>query len=195
MRPDAPTAPIVPIVASPEHETQYPSQFAKLRRMALAGFSVLGLAGTLTVIGSLPAGAKSHANSPKPLGTTFAFPDSDSTVVDITLSQVVINAPAKTHYKGLHGKGPVIGLEFTLKNISAKPASLALFSSVLYYSNTVSAVTGSLGATKLGSSLKLSGSMAPGSHRQGWVTAQGSNKKIIKIQSTLNGANTGSWKS
>jgi hypothetical protein len=56
-------------------------------------------------------------------------------------------------------------------------------------------VTGSLGATKLGSSLKLSGTMAPGSHREGWVTAQGYNKKLIKIQTTLNGQNTGTWKS
>jgi hypothetical protein len=146
------------------------------------------------VFGALPAGAKSHTNSPKPLGTTFAFPDGTGIFVDVTLLHVVTNAPPKTHYTGLSGKGPVVALEFELKNISAKPAPLALFSTILYYAHEVAALSGSDGATKLGPSLNLYGPMAPGSHREGWVTSQGYKKALVKIQSTLNGSNTGTWK-
>jgi hypothetical protein len=156
---------------------------------------LLGVGGLSTFLmsGAAPANASSRVNTPRPIGTTFAFPDTTGAVVDISLLQVVDNAPARTHYKGLHGKGPVIGLEFSMKNISAKSASLALFSSVLYYSGGVATVTRSDGATKLGPSLNLGSSMGPGSHRQGWITSQGDKKKLLKIQATLNGVNTGSW--
>jgi hypothetical protein len=154
----------------------------------------LGLAASIAAVGSLPVAASVEASSAKPIGTTFAFPDTGGATVDITLLKVVNNAPAKGHYHNLVGKRPVVGLEFLLKNVSAKPASLKLFSSVLYYPTTAASLTGSDGATQLGSSLSLKGTMAPGSHREGWVTTQGYNKKLQKIQATLNGVNTGSWK-
>ena len=141
-------------------------------------------------------GQHHKAKGPKlePVGTTFAFPDAKGSIVDVTLLQVQSSAPPKTKYKGLHGKGPVVGLEFNMKNISATPASLTLFSTILYYSSTVVSFTGNLGATSLGSSLNLKGTLAPGKQRSGWITIQGSTKSMERIQATLNGTNTGSWK-
>jgi hypothetical protein len=188
-------------LALPPRTRATPTGDAPRRRLGpsaqfgLVGTVALALVATATLATAMPAGAKSHSNAraPKPLGTTFSFPDASNTFVEVTLLRVVTKAPAKTHYVGLHGKGPVIGLEFSMKNISAQPASLALFSSVLYYSSGVVALTTSLGPTKLGSSLNVSTPLAAGSHRQGWMTVQGSRKKLEKIQSTLNGTNTGSW--
>jgi hypothetical protein len=154
----------------------------------------IGVSSALGLLGASSAGASKGPPSPKGLGTTFAFPDAGGTIVDISLEKVVENAPPQTHYKGLHGKGPVVALEFTLKNVGSKPASLALFSSVLYYKSSVAALTTGLGATKLGPSLSLTKPLRPGSHREGWLTTQGSKSTLVKIQSTLNGNSTGSWK-
>jgi hypothetical protein len=141
---------------------------------------------------ALPAGAA--AVSPKPIGTTFAFPDTGGTSVQVTLLKVENDAPPKGRYKGLVGKRPVVGLEFRLRNVNAKPASLALFSTVLYYGRSVASLTGSAGATTLGPSLNLKGTMSSGSQREGWITTQGYNKTLQKIQTTLDGTSTGSWK-
>jgi len=147
---------------------------------------------------ALPASASSHKSTgPKlePLGTTFAFPDAKGTVVDVALARVITNAPPKgKKYAGLHGKGPVIGLQFVMKNISSATADMALFSTVLYYKTSVISLTRSLGATSLGSSLKLGGTLTPGAERTGWITVQGKKSSLVRIQSTLNGTNTGNWK-
>jgi hypothetical protein len=143
-----------------------------VRRRVVTMLLPLSLAGTLSLALALPASAASHKSSgPKlhPLGTTFAFPDAKGTVVDVALAKVVTNAaPKGKKYAGLKGKGPVIGLEFTMKNISTVPADMSLFSTVLYYKSSVISLTRSLGATSLGSSLKLGGTLAPGAQRIGW---------------------------
>ncbi|HUC04997.1 MAG TPA: hypothetical protein VL961_06340 [Acidimicrobiales bacterium] len=160
----------------------------------LVGPVAVALTVSVLAVGSLPAAAKgTKVPKPKPVGTTFDFPDTGNTFVDVTLLRVVNHAPAKGHYSGLVGKGPVVALEFSMKNISASPASLSLFSSVLYYSSGVIALTKNLGATKLGPSLNTATPLNPGAHRQGWLTVQAVNKRLLKIQSTLNGTNTGTW--
>jgi hypothetical protein len=147
-----------------------------------------------TAIAAGPASAAQRASSLEPLGTTLNFPAPGGARVDVTLLRVVTNAPAKTHYIGVTGHNPVVGLEYRLKNVGAKPASLTLFSTVLYYRGETAALTGSDGATKLGPSLNLYGTMASGTTRTGWVTTQGYKKKLEKIQTTLNGTTLGTWK-
>jgi hypothetical protein len=163
----------------------------------------LTMAGSLSTALALPAAAAIHkaashkSTGPKlePLGTTFAFPDAKGTVVDVALVKVVTNAaPKGKKYAGLHGKAPVIGLYFTMKNISSATANMSLFSTVLYYKTSVVSLTRSLGATSLGPSLKLGGTLVPGAQRVGWVTVQGKSSSLDRIQSTLNGTNTGNWK-
>jgi hypothetical protein len=158
----------------------------------------LGLFGLLATALALPASAgvdKSKGSKLEPLETTFAFPDAMGVVVDVELVRVVTNAPPKgKKFAGLHGTGPVIALEFGMKNISASSADLSLFSTVLYYKSSVISVTHTLGATSLGSSLKFGGMLASGAKRVGWITVQGKKSTLVRIQSTLNGTNTGSWK-
>ncbi len=164
-----------------------------IRKAVTAFLPITFLAGMLLSIAGTPAGASKHAKALKPVGTTFAFPDANAAVVNVTLLKVVNGAPPKKKYHGLVGKGPVIGLEYELKNISATPASLSLFSSILYYATTVTSETKSLGATTLGPSLSLA-TLAPNKERSGWITVQGSKKSLVRIQATLNGTNTASWK-
>jgi hypothetical protein len=150
-----------------------------------------------TLVGAIsvtPAAAKSSANTPRPLGTIFAFPDSGGSTVEVALVRVVTNAPPLKHYFGLHGKGPAVALEFYVKNTSKVPAPLTLFSSVLYYAHSVAGLTGTIGATKLGPLLNELTSLPPGAHREGWVTGQANKGRILKVQSTLNGSSTGTWK-
>jgi hypothetical protein len=133
------------------------------------------------------------AGTVHPVGTTLIFPDAGGIKVYVTLVKVVNNAPPKTRYVGLSGHAPVVALEFLVQNKGTRAAPLNLFSTVLYYRGTAAATSQTVGATKLGPTLKLT-PLAPGSHRLGWVTTQGSKKSLQKVQSTLDGTTLGSWK-
>jgi hypothetical protein len=189
-----------PYQASRESIGAVPVATPRRRRSLLAAVLLpLTLAGLLGTALVLPASAsldKSKGPKVEPVGTTYAMPDPKGVVVDVELVRVVTNAtPKGKKFTGLHGKGPVIALEFGLKNISSGTADLSLFSTVLYYKSSVVSLTRSLGATSLGKSLKLGGTLAAGAQRVGWITVQGEKSSLQRIQSTLNGTNTGSWKS